>query len=161
MTLDGAGSVASLAGVAVSLVGLAIAIWHIMKLRGETRAARQAAEETRRALELENAGINLARVNERIEGLKELHRRNETARALDYNAEIRRLIIQTGVRHPRISVRQRSILRQAVDQLTRMANEIEGNSGTLEQPLIARHNATLSEIQNTLTEIESQLSQSE
>ncbi len=70
MTLEGAGSVASLAGVVVSLVGLAIAIWHIMKLRGETRAARESSEETRRALERENAGINLARVNERIDALR-------------------------------------------------------------------------------------------
>ena len=74
--LDDAGSIASLAGLAVSLVGLVIAIWQIMKLRGETRAGNEAAAETRRALQRENAGVNLTRVNERIEGLeglKELH----------------------------------------------------------------------------------------
>ena len=83
--LDNAGSIASRAGLAVSLVGLTIAIWQIMKLRGETRAANEASAETRRALQRDIAGINLTRVNERIDGLidglKELHRRNEWDRA--------------------------------------------------------------------------------
>ena len=72
--LGDAGSLASLAGLAVSLGGLAIAIWQIMKLRGETRAAAQASAETSRMFRREIAGLNLTRVNERIEALKELHR---------------------------------------------------------------------------------------
>jgi hypothetical protein len=48
--LGDAGSIASIVGVVVSLVGLGFAIWQLARLRGETRAAREAAEETRQSV---------------------------------------------------------------------------------------------------------------
>ena len=48
--LGDAGSIASLAGAAISLLGLGFAILQIAKLRGETRAARVAAEAAERAI---------------------------------------------------------------------------------------------------------------
>ena len=98
--LTEAGSVASRAGLVVSLGGLGFAIWHILRLRGETRAAREAAEEARRAMSRETARMTLTRVNERIEGLKELHRNGEWYRALDRYPEIRRMLIDIRIRHP-------------------------------------------------------------
>ena len=43
-------SAASLAEVVVSLLGLSLAMPQLVKLRGETRAAREAAKSARRAI---------------------------------------------------------------------------------------------------------------
>jgi hypothetical protein len=61
--------VASILGAVVSVAGLTVAIWQIMKLRGETRAAREAAEGTQRALLRETVSRSLIRANETTSGL--------------------------------------------------------------------------------------------
>jgi negative regulator of replication initiation len=94
--LTEAGSVASRAGLVVSLGGLGFAIWHILRLRGETKAARKAEEKARLAMSRETARMTLTRVNERIEGLKELHRNGEWYRALDRYPELCRMLIDLG-----------------------------------------------------------------
>ncbi len=64
--LDDAGSIASLAGVGVSLVGLGFSILQLRKLRGETRAAREAVEATCRAIGRELPNTELTRLGERM-----------------------------------------------------------------------------------------------
>ena len=124
--LSDAGGIASLIGVFVSLFGLGFAILQILRLRGETRAARQATEETRRAFARETTSISLARVNERIEGLKDLHRRSEWNRALDRYPEISRMLIDIRVRHPEMSDEQRTTIQKvAVTQLNEMGKTVE------------------------------------
>jgi hypothetical protein len=80
--LGDAGNIASIVGLLVSLVGLGIAIWQLARLRGETRAAREAAEETRRAVARDLAISDISRINERVQALIEMHRRGEWNRAL-------------------------------------------------------------------------------
>jgi hypothetical protein len=79
--LGDAGSVASLVGVMVSVGGLGFAIWQLTRLRGETRAAREASEATRRALGRELASTELARLHGRLQSLKEMHRSGDRLRA--------------------------------------------------------------------------------
>ena len=154
--LDDAGSIASLAGLAVSLGGLAIAIWQIKKLRGETRAANEAAAETRRALQREVAGINLTRVNERIDGLKELHRRGEWDRALDRYTEIRRTLIDVRFRHPGLSEEQRETIATVVAGLRRIENAVESKRGIGSPERVEQLIRRLTQCQTSLAEIESQ-----
>ena len=158
--LGDTGSIASLTGVLVSLLGLAFAILQIRKLRGETRAAREAAEETRRAVDREIASISLARVNERIEGLKELHRRNEWNRALDRYPEIRRMLIDIRSRHPGMSEEQRASIQNVVTSLGRMESSIERSKLSASQKQAERFNRQLYKSQSALTELENELQQS-
>ena len=158
--LNEAGSVASLAGVAVSLVGLLFAIWHILQLRGETRAAREAAEETHQAVSRELAGVTLTRVSERIEGLKELHRHGEWYRALDRYPEIRRMLIDIRIRHPKMSDSQRNAIPTVVRRIARMENEVERSGAQFPEGLGQRFNRQLTESQSSLSQIESELQQS-
>ena len=158
--LSEAGSIASLIGVFVSLFGLGFAILQIWKLRGETRAAREAAEETRRAADREATSISLARVNERIEGLKELHRRREWNRALDRYPDIIRMLINIRVRHPDMSDEQRTTIQKVVAQLTEMGNTVESSDGEVAQEEAQQFNIRLSYDQLPLAEIESELQQS-
>lgn len=159
--LGDAGSIASLIGVFVSLLGLGFAIAQILKLRGETQAAREAAEETRRALGREIASISLARVNERIEGLKDLHRQGEWNRALDRYPEISRVLIDIRSRHPGMSDEQRTTIQGVIAQLNEMGKVVESADGGVQREEAQRFNLQLLDDQLALSEIESELQQSQ
>ena len=71
------GSIASLAGAVISLLGLGFAILQLRKLRGETRAAKEASESAERAVRRDLTLSELASLREKIEGLKDAHRRGD------------------------------------------------------------------------------------
>ena len=71
------------------------------------------------------ASMTLTRVNERIDGLKELHRNNEWKRALDRYQELRRMLIDIRVRHPHLSDQQRTTIQGLVSRLRDMETEVD------------------------------------
>ena len=86
--------------MAVSLVGLGFAIVQLLKLRGETRAARDAAEATRKAIGRDLAMADLSRTHQRIEDIKQAHRTREWDRALSGYSDVRKALIQIRGRYP-------------------------------------------------------------
>ena len=149
------GSLASIAGLLVALVGLGFALLQLSRLRGETRAARQAAEETRRLLRRDLAGTDLTRLSERIQGLMEMHRSGDRARALDRYPEIQRLLIEIRRQHPNLSAEHRDRLQNAVNRLRKMQSELEGQEGNITPAQMQRFNRALTRIQlNLLVELE-------
>ena len=144
------GSLASIVGLLVALGGLGIALWQLSRLRGETRAAREAAEETRRLLRRDLAGTDLTRLNERIQGLMEMHRNGDRGRALDRYPEIQRLLIAIRRQHPNLSPEHRHQLQEAVATLRNMQGALERLEGNLPQPLIADFNGILLLLQSEL-----------
>lgn len=148
--LGDAGSIASLTGVAVSLLGLGFAILQLSKLRGETRAAREAAEATSRAIGVELASSELTRLVERIEALKELHRNGDRARSLAGYPEIRNLFLEIRRRHPGLSgVDKRNIVR-AIAQIGDMETAMEAFQGEITTDIIANYNGILTGLQTKL-----------
>ena len=144
------GSVASIAGLLVALLGLGFALLQLSRLRGETRAARDAAEETRRLLRRDLAGTDLTRLNERIQGLMEMHRSGDRGRALDRYPEVRRLFLEIRRNHPNLSPEHRHQLQEAVATLRNMQGALERLEGTIPQPLIADFNSILLLLQSEL-----------
>lgn len=148
--LGDAGSIASLTGVAVSLLGLGFAILQLRKLRGETRAAREAAEATRRAIGRELASAELTRLGGRIETLKELHRSGDRARILAGYPEIRNLFLEVRRRHPGLSgVDNRNILR-AIGQIGDMETTMEALQGEITPDIFSDFNGILTGFQTKL-----------
>ena len=148
--LGDAGSIASLAGVAVSLLGLGFAILQIRKLRGETRAAREAADATRRAIGRELASAELARLGERIEVLKELHRSGDRARSLVGYPEIRNLFLEIRRRHPGLSVVDKRNIVRAIAQIGDMETAVEALQGEITPEISADFNGILTGLQTKL-----------
>ena len=144
------GSIASVVGVLVSLLGLGFALLQLRKLRGETRAAREASEETRRLLRRDLTGTDLTRLSERIQGLIELHRSGDRARALDRYPEIRGLFIDIQRQHPNLSEEHRRQIQSAVNIITNMQLEVEGLGGDIPQEIGRRFNGDLVRFQAAL-----------
>jgi len=148
--LGDVGSIASLMGVVVSLVGLGFAILQIRKLRGETRAAREASEATRRAIGRELASTELTRLGERIDTLKELHRSRDRGRCLTGYPEIRDLLLEIRRRHPGLSDRERANVLRAIVQISEMETSLEALEGEITSEIVSDFNAKLTDFQTGL-----------
>ena len=158
--LGDAGSIASLAGVAVSLLGLSFAIVQLLKLRGETRVAREAAEATRGAIGRELASTELTRLSGRIDAVKELHRSRDRARSLAAYPEIRNLFLDIRRRHPGLSADDERSIFRAIAQIGDMETAIEVSQGEIAPDIIAEFNRILTGFQTELLPLlEDQLSE--
>lgn len=155
--LADAGSIASLVGVVVSLGGLGFAIWQLGRLRGETRVAQQAAEETRRSVGRDLALADVSRIWEQIQALKEVHRVGNWGRALFLYPEIRRGLIHIRSRYPDLPDVVSDRIQLGVTQLQRMERTVDSARGDLPQERVSEFNDHLMEIQTVLDELESRL----
>ena len=148
--LENAGNVASIAGALVSGIALAIAIYHIIKLRGEARAAKNAAEEARRLLKRETTSTDLARLNERIQGLIDLYRTGERDRALERFTGIISLFIEIRRSHPSLSQEYRSQIQETITMLRNMQSELESADSEITLDVRGRSNNALTHLQTSL-----------
>ena len=151
------GNSASIAGVAVSLLGLGFAILQIRKLRGETRAAREAAQETRQAIGRELTTVELTRLESALQELKGIHRDGDRLRALGQYSQIQTMLgqIQTMLgdlqrRHPSPTARRSEVIADASQEIARMESRAEELSGALPKETKTAFNNTLSRIQREL-----------
>jgi hypothetical protein len=133
------GSIASIVGLPLSLIALGFAIYHLMNLRGETRAAREAAEEAQRLIKRETTGTDLTRLNARIQGLIDLLRTNDRERALERFPEIRNLFIDIRRHHPNLTPEHRSQIQESIASLGRMQSELEASSSGIQTDLTQIH----------------------
>ena len=158
--LGDAGNIASIVGLLVSLVGLDIAIWQLARLRGETRAAREAAEETRRAVARDLAISDISRINERVQALIEMHRRGEWNRALDTYPSIRKGLIDIRSRYPGLLGDDSERIREWISQIQNIQLNVEATNENVPQETATDFNSLLIEIQSMLVELEIKLQQS-
>lgn len=158
--LGEAGSIASLVGVGVSFLGLWFAIVQLMKLRGETRAAREAAEATRRSMGRDLTIADISRTFERIEHIKQAHRAGEWNRALSGYSEVRRALLQIRGRYPGLPQYATEKVQLGVDFLQYIERTVDVTKDRISEEIVGIFNQGLTDIQQTLADLESQLDQS-
>lgn len=138
------GSAASLAGLVVSLLGLGFAILQLSKLRGETRAAREAAEAAERAVRRDQTVSDLASLREKIEGLKDAHRRGDRRGAFIGYRDVKSGLVHIELRHPDLTDSLREQIRDALSAITEMERYTDGIESALPLEQISGFNHTLS-----------------
>ena len=149
------GSIASLAGVVISLLGLGFAILQLRKLRGETRAARDAAEAAELAVRRDQTISNLASLREKIEGLKDAHRRGDRRGAFVGYRDVKSGLVHIELRHPDLTDGLREQIRYALSAITEMERYTDSIEGALPLEQISGFNHTLSYLDTELvTELE-------
>ena len=154
------GSIASIVGLPLSLIALVFAIYHLLRLRGETRAAREAAEETRRIISRETTVTDLIRLNERIQGLIDLLRTGDREQALERFPEIRNLFTDIRRRHPNLGIDHRSQIQDAVTTLRDIQLNLETIVGEVPSDLRTKQISELTGFQfRLLVELEDRLEQ--
>ena len=148
--LNELGSIASIVGLPLSLIALVFAIYHLLRLRGETRAAREAAQEAQRLVMRETTGTDLTRLSERIQGLIGLMRSGDRERALERFPDIRNLFVDIRRNHPNVSPEHRSQIQKTLNDLRYMQNVLESSEGVIPIDSRAEFIDKLIETQNTL-----------
>lgn len=155
------GSTASLAGLVVSLLGLGFAKLQLRKLRGETRAAREASESAERAIRRDQTISDLASLREKIEGLKDAHRRGDRRGAFVGYRDVRSEFVSIELRHPDLTDCLREQIRDALSAITEMERYTDSIEGALPLERVSEFNQTLSilytdlitELQKTIPEV--------
>ena len=143
----------------MSLLGLGFAILQLVKLRGETRAAREAAESARRAIRRDLTNTELVRLDGTIQNLKEVHRTGNRDRALYEYAIIVRGLREIGLSHPTLSLYQQTQISRSILTVFNMESAVEALAGDIPPDLWQDMNTELTEIQSgLLQELEGQLS---
>ena len=142
--LGTAGSMASLAGVVISLLGLGFAILQLRKLRGETRAARDAAEAAERAVRRDQTISDLASLREKIEGLKDAHRRGDRRGAFVGYRDVRSVLTNIELLHPNLTDGLLEQIRIALSEITEMERYTDSIEGALPLERVSEFNQTLS-----------------
>jgi hypothetical protein len=148
--------VASILGAVVSVAGFTVAIWQIMKLRGETRAAREAAEGTQRALLRETVSRSLIRANERTSGLIQSLRDGNWERALFQNQDIRTMLIEAQG-HPHMPDDDKETLDDIINTTLSDLSHALLSRESLGREQVGDFNQRLDNHQRRLTEIETRL----
>lgn len=119
--LSDIGSWFSITGVVVSLLGLGFAILQIIKVRGEARAAREAAEAARAEIRRQLTAIELTRLNDSMGELRQLHYlRGAKSLVLTKYAEIDRALNEVYRRHPNLNREQQTQITQARTRVMQM-----------------------------------------
>ena len=148
--LGTAGSIASLAGAAISLLGLGFAILQLRKLRGETQAAREAAQAAERAVRRDLTISELAALRENIQELKEAHRRGDRRGAFVCYRDVKSGLTSIEFRHPNLTGDLREEIRTALSTVTEMERYTDSIEGPLPLGQLSEFNQTLSELDTEL-----------
>ena len=148
--LGSVGSIASLAGAVISLLGLGFAILQLRKLRGETRAAREASESAERAGRRDQTISELASLYDRVQELKVIHRRGDNELALYHYPVIMLSLADIRRRHPNLTDDLHARISDAIDKVANMERTVGRLSDSLTLERAAEFNDTLTDIQSEL-----------
>ena len=144
------GSTASLAGLVVSSLGLRFAILQLHKLRGETRAAREASESAERAIRRDQTISELAALREKIQELKDAHRRGDRRGAFVCYRDVKSGLTNIELRHPNLTGDLQEEIRTALSAITEMERYTDSIEGSLPLGQLSEFNQTLSDLDTEL-----------
>lgn len=160
MTLGDVGSIASLVGVALGLPALLFAILQLRGLKGETRAAREASEATRRAVRRDLVIADVSQTFELVEAVKNALRERQWSQSLSYYPRIRRVLVSMRYRDPQLSQLETDKLVIAVEFLEHVEHSTDINRDAIADEAIQDFIQGLISLQTTLAEFESNLHRS-
>lgn len=157
--LDNWGSIASVAGVVVSLLGLwaaLVAVKRAGKARESADAAQKATVETRAAMTRVLTVVDLQRAIALIQRLKDLHRDSKWQASLEHYQPLRAMLADIDSRLPTLSAELRSDIRIAIPQIVVIENNVdEAVRGSIQPSGLSSFNEVLNEIQVNLVNLAS------
>ena len=147
MVLNELGSIASIVGLPLSLVALVFAIYHLLRLRGETRAAREAAEAAQQLLRRDLTIGDITRLRGRIRHLIDLNRRGDKVLSLSLCQDIQELFLDVQWRHPNLKDESRQEIHRALGFLVDWQSDLEDLIGDIPAEMVSRFNSRLNGLQ--------------
>ena len=144
------GNAASLAGAVISLLGLGFAILQLRKLRGETRAAREASESAERAVRRDLTIGELASLREKVQELKDANRRGDRITIFACYRDVKSGLTNVELHHPDLTDSLRDQIRAALSAITDMERYTDSIEGALPLERLSEFNGDLSDLDTGL-----------
>ena len=138
------GDLASLAGVAISIVGFVVAIWNIRRSKSAAERAEKAANDARQMIRVFEAVSDFSAAIAIMEEIKRLHRAGQLDILLDRYAALRKVLIGVRKLSPQFDRTQSIRIQAAITTLSGMEDQIEKSRLEGSALNIARLNRLLS-----------------
>lgn len=138
------GDLASLAGVAISIVGFIVTVWNVVRSRSAAERAESAASEARRIVRRYEAVSELSAAIAIMEEIKRLHRVGQVDILLDRYASLRKALIGVRKLGPAVDQEMDTAIQSTITTLATMETHVERSRFDRSLPDFARLNRLLS-----------------
>jgi hypothetical protein len=138
------GDLASLAGVAISVVGFAITIWNVRRSKTAAERAEAAAGEARRVIRSYETVSDFSAAIAIMEEIKRLHRAGQADMLLDRYAMLRKVLIGVRKLSPTINEQMDTQIQSSITTLATMEDLVEKSRSEGVSPNFVRLNRLLS-----------------
>ncbi|MGA8551588.1 MAG: hypothetical protein WB678_15265 [Stellaceae bacterium] len=138
------GDLASLAGVAISVVGFVVTVWNVQRSKSAAERAETAANEARRMIRGYETLSEFSAAIAIMEEVKRLHRTGQIDVLLDRYAALRKALIGVRKLSPSIDENMDTKIQSAVTTLATMEDVVEKSRSEGSLPNFVRLNRLLS-----------------
>ena len=154
------GDLASVAGVAISVIGFLVTIIGVFKSQGAAERAEQAAKETRESIRLLDSVVDFSSAISTLEEIKRMHRQGNWALLPDRYATIRKLLIALRNSGEALTDAQGAVIQSALVNLRSIEAQVERSLRNADTLKPARFNALISDDVDNLVAVLTQLKSS-
>ena len=152
------GDAASVAGLALTVLGFAATLWQVSRSRRAAVAARDAAHATRGKLAKVDAIAEFSSAIQTLDEIKRLHRESAWATLPYRYSALKRVLIAAKTADPGLTDRQRARIQSAIQHLANIEHEVELRlAGGVEAFDVPKVNRVLSRQIENLSEILTQV----
>lgn len=125
ITENHVGDLASLAGVAISIVGFVLTVWNVRRSKSAAERAEAAANEARRAIRGYQTVSDLSSAIAIMEEIRRLHRRGEIDLILDRYGSLRKALVAVRKLAPDLDEPTDTEIQAAITTLASMEEVLE------------------------------------
>ena len=119
------GDLASIVGVAISIVGFVLTVWGVLKSRKAAERAEAAATAARDSIRIFDTTVDFASAITTLEELRRAHRAGQWPILPDRYAAVRKLLINVRASNPGLSEQQNKVIQQSLANLAVLEQTVE------------------------------------
>lgn len=125
LTIDYVGDLASLVGVAISIIGFVVTVWNVRRSKSAAERAEAAANEARQAMRGYQTLSDLSATIAIMEEIRRLHRLRQIDPLLDRYGALRKALIGVRKLAPALTESMEKQLQSAITALIIMEDVVE------------------------------------
>lgn len=138
------GDLASIAGVAISIIGFAVTLWNVRRSKSAAERAERAANDARRMIRDYETLSDLSAGIAIMEEIKRFHRIGQVEPLLDRYAALRKVLIDVRKMSPTTDQAMDRTIQNAITTLATMETQVERSRAAGTAPDFVRLNRLLS-----------------
>jgi hypothetical protein len=138
------GDLASIAGVAISIIGFFVTIWNVRRSKSAAERAERAANDARRLIRDHETLSDFSAAIAIMEEIKRLHRVGQLDPLFDRYATLRKVLTEVRKMSPSVNQTMDQTIQSAITTLMDMETQVERSRATGVPPDFARLNRALS-----------------